>query len=126
MSSVGPEPGWYLDPERRDTQRYWNGAAWTEHRKPTHGAMGPAPAFSSGSGGFKSFWLGLSDSGRGWIIIGGIAAVIVAVVVVTVAITQSESRDYKDCVHAGQVAVDGTPGNTQSDLKAYCEEAVGK
>ena len=27
-------PGWYADPEMADTQRYWDGAAWTEHRAP--------------------------------------------------------------------------------------------
>ena len=27
-------PGWYPDPRMADTARYWDGAAWTEHRTP--------------------------------------------------------------------------------------------
>lgn len=26
--------GWYQDPERPNDQRYWDGAAWTDHRRP--------------------------------------------------------------------------------------------
>lgn len=29
-----PPPGWYSDPEMVNTQRYWNGSAWTDHRAP--------------------------------------------------------------------------------------------
>ena len=28
------EPGWYPDPDLPDQQRYWDGAAWTEQRRP--------------------------------------------------------------------------------------------
>lgn len=27
-----PPAGWYIDPERPDLQRWWDGTAWTEHR----------------------------------------------------------------------------------------------
>jgi hypothetical protein len=30
----GVPAGWYADPERAGQQRYWDGAAWTEHRAP--------------------------------------------------------------------------------------------
>lgn len=33
MTSVGPEPGWYFDPDGGQNERYWNGVAWTEHRR---------------------------------------------------------------------------------------------
>jgi transcriptional regulator with XRE-family HTH domain len=33
MTSAGPEPGWYFDPDGGDHDRFWNGEAWTEHRR---------------------------------------------------------------------------------------------
>lgn len=30
----GPPPGWYSDPDRPEAHRWWDGAAWTEHRSP--------------------------------------------------------------------------------------------
>lgn len=29
-----PAPGWYPDPGMVNTQRYWDGAAWSDHRAP--------------------------------------------------------------------------------------------
>jgi hypothetical protein len=29
-----PAPGWYADPEHFGTQRYWEGSAWSDHRRP--------------------------------------------------------------------------------------------
>ncbi|MEB3981165.1 DUF2510 domain-containing protein [Mycobacterium sp. 663a-19] len=125
MSSEVPAPGWYLDPDRANTQRYWNGKEWTEHRKQTD-APQYASMPTSSSGGFKGFWLGLSDSGRGWIVIGTIAAVIVIVGAIVAAQRPWESQNYKDCLAANQSAVNGTPGNTHKDLEHYCELKVGK
>lgn len=43
MTTVGPEPGWYVDPDGAEGQeRYWNGSEWTEHRKAT-GLPAPEP-----------------------------------------------------------------------------------
>lgn len=42
MTAAGPEPGWYVDPDGADGQRYWNGSEWTEHRKAT-GLAAPEP-----------------------------------------------------------------------------------
>lgn len=46
--------GWYADPEMTDTRRYWDGAAWTEHRAPgalgaKHGDRGPLYALIGGA-----------------------------------------------------------------------------
>lgn len=37
-------PGWYPDPEAANSERYWDGAAWTEHRRPVAAAPAPPPA----------------------------------------------------------------------------------
>ncbi|RMH78760.1 MAG: DUF2510 domain-containing protein [Actinomyces sp.] len=39
--------GWYPDPENLDQLRYWDGAAWTEHRAPAHHGTGTAPPVTS-------------------------------------------------------------------------------
>lgn len=31
---AGPPPGWYPHPSMAGTQRYWDGAAWTDHVAP--------------------------------------------------------------------------------------------
>ena len=36
-----PVPGWYPDPDRPDSIRYWDGAAWTDKRRPRPGWTGP-------------------------------------------------------------------------------------
>ncbi len=33
-ANANPPPGWYPDPEMAATQRYWDGATWTDHRAP--------------------------------------------------------------------------------------------
>lgn len=33
-----PSPGWYPDPDQVETQRFWDGEAWTEQRAPLSGA----------------------------------------------------------------------------------------
>ena len=33
MTTTGPEPGWCLDPDGGENERYWNGTEWTEHRR---------------------------------------------------------------------------------------------
>ncbi|MFE9774305.1 DUF2510 domain-containing protein [Streptomyces sp. NPDC005931] len=43
-----PPPGWYRDPSAPHLERWWDGTAWTEHRRApeTHG--GPVPPGGSG------------------------------------------------------------------------------
>lgn len=43
-----PQPGWYPDPQDAGRQRYWDGAAWTEHvSTPDPAATTPIPAAPS-------------------------------------------------------------------------------
>lgn len=30
---TGPDSGWYFDPDNDERERYWNGHAWTDHRR---------------------------------------------------------------------------------------------
>jgi Na+/proline symporter len=39
-----PAPGWYTDTEQHGTQRYWDGAAWTDQRRPAQAVAPVAPA----------------------------------------------------------------------------------
>ncbi len=48
--SVTPPPGWYPDPHAPHLERWWDGTAWTEHRRMP--ASGSAPAAGAGAGGY--------------------------------------------------------------------------
>ncbi|OBI83665.1 DUF2510 domain-containing protein [Mycobacterium asiaticum] len=37
---TSPPAGWYLDPDNSGGQRYWDGARWTTHRRPTGAPTG--------------------------------------------------------------------------------------
>ena len=39
-----PKPGFYPDPERSDTERWWDGNSWTNHRQPLGTSHGTAHA----------------------------------------------------------------------------------
>ncbi|MGN7138785.1 DUF2510 domain-containing protein, partial [Streptomyces pseudogriseolus] len=41
-----PPPGWYPDPHAPHLERWWDGTAWTDHRRT------PMPASGVGAGGF--------------------------------------------------------------------------
>jgi hypothetical protein len=39
--SVGTPQGWYDDPESPGQQRFWDGSAWTDQRRPAQAAQAP-------------------------------------------------------------------------------------
>ncbi len=51
------EPGWYPDPELPNQSRYWDGAAWTEHR------ASATPALASPAAVMPGFLLTVGDVG---------------------------------------------------------------
>jgi hypothetical protein len=42
-----PIAGWYPDPENEAGDRWWNGATWSDHRRPRNAAPGWAPEAAS-------------------------------------------------------------------------------
>jgi hypothetical protein len=49
--SMTPPAGWYADPSVPSTERWWDGTAWTEHRRPAAPAGGQGPAQPAGGFG---------------------------------------------------------------------------
>ena len=46
-SAGGPGPGLYFDPDGGDYKRFWNGEAWTEHRRSKPLTFNPPPQLIS-------------------------------------------------------------------------------
>jgi micrococcal nuclease len=69
--------GWYPDPERHGQLRYWDGAAWTEHRAPMYSSapQHASPGNSHGSWfGRHKFLTALAAAVTVFLVIGGIGA----------------------------------------------------
>ncbi|MET9762963.1 DUF2510 domain-containing protein [Streptomyces sp. NPDC006372] len=46
-----PPPGWYPDPHGPHLERWWDGTAWTEHRRAPGSPTGPVPPLPGGGTG---------------------------------------------------------------------------
>lgn len=87
MSDVAPpQPGWYADPENPAGERWWNGSAWSEHKRdstdppsdpyatpePANGQVTPAPYYAAPAPGAGTNGLavaGLITSAVAWLLI---------------------------------------------------------
>ncbi|GHA36735.1 membrane protein [Streptomyces purpurascens] len=49
--SMTPPPGWYPDPHGPHLERWWDGTAWTEHRRAPGATAGPVPPPPGGGAG---------------------------------------------------------------------------
>lgn len=54
MGADATPAGWYPDVERPGGERYWDGSAWTEHRRGGEGATTMPPPFAGTPGGFDT------------------------------------------------------------------------
>ncbi|CAL9323123.1 DUF2510 domain-containing protein [Streptomyces sp. SudanB52_2052] len=48
---MSPPPGWYPDPHAPHLERWWDGTAWTEHRRAPEAPAGPVPPSPGGGAG---------------------------------------------------------------------------
>ncbi|MGW4548265.1 DUF2510 domain-containing protein [Streptomyces violaceorubidus] len=76
-----PPPGWYRDPSAPHQERWWDGTAWTEHRRATEPA-GYGPAVGQAPGPGPGPGPGAGTGGRGKAVaVTAAAAVLVAAIV---------------------------------------------
>ena len=89
-------PGWYPDPSAPSTERWWDGAAWTEHRRT---AQAPQPSQPStvpiGFGPVVPVAGGSGGRGRGKTVALVVAALVVVAAIVIGVIVLAGSDDTK-------------------------------
>ncbi len=120
---MSPPPGWYPDPRQPAVERWWDGAAWTEHRRAPESAhagpqatgFGPAPdpaattvlapvsSSSSSSGGGRAKLIALAVAG----------AVLIASIV-TGAVLLGKDDDGPEAVPAPSTQAETSPTPTAS------------
>ncbi|MFK4068877.1 DUF2510 domain-containing protein [Streptomyces sp. NPDC029674] len=120
--SMPTPPGWYPDPHQPSAERWWDGAAWTEHRRtpepaqvaPVHQGFGPPqdttsvmPVTSSRGGG------------RAKLVALGVAGVVLAAAIVTgaVALTK-DGGDPRGGPPAPSTPAESSPTPTRSETKS--------
>ncbi|MDL9944158.1 DUF2510 domain-containing protein [Gordonia sp. ABSL11-1] len=80
-------PGWYPDPQRRELQRYWDGASWTDQTAP-RGTTPKDPDLTPADPSAKK-----KGTRRALIVAGAFAVVVLVVVAVGAVLNQRDQRE---------------------------------
>ncbi|MET9563072.1 DUF2510 domain-containing protein [Streptomyces tauricus] len=97
-------PGWYRDPSAPHTERWWDGTAWTEHRRTPEAPQHPPPRGSDGSGRAKAVALTTA------------AAVLVAAIVTgAVVLSEDDGDGDPGAITAPTVSVPASPPPPSSE-----------
>lgn len=102
--SLTPPPGWYPDPHAPHRQRWWDGTAWTEHRRAPEAPAVPPPG--GGTGRTKA--VALTAAG----------AVLVAAIVTGAVVLGGGDGDGTEARTAPTSAPETTPGSPEPTPEA--------
>ncbi|MEV8594207.1 DUF2510 domain-containing protein [Streptomyces sp. NPDC052012] len=93
-----PPPGWYRDPKAPHLERWWDGTAWTEHRRAPEAPGGPVPPTPGGTGRARA--VALTTAG----------AVLVAAIVTGAVFLGGDDGEPRARTGATATASDPAPG----------------
>jgi Protein of unknown function (DUF2510) len=104
-ATPAPGPGWYLDPNDSATNRYWDGARWTENRSPVGPVATPDGKEQHASGTIVAgyifavlmplvgFIIGLTQINRSrhglWVVVASVAAFVLWVALISASVESS-------------------------------------
>ena len=111
-----PSPGWYRDPSAPHVERWWDGTAWTEHRRAPAASQQPA-APGSGPGG---------GSGRAKVVaLVAAAAVLVAAIVGAVVLNQEDGATEAQTTPTPASSAPGSDTAPPSPAASTSEPSAG-
>ncbi|MEV7193013.1 DUF2510 domain-containing protein [Streptomyces sp. NPDC093510] len=120
MSMTTP-PGWYPDPHQPSVERWWDGSAWTEHRRPPeHARAAPAQqGFGPPQDGTTVMPVTSRGSGRAKVVALAVAGtVLVAAIVTGAVVLTKDDGDPQGGTPAPSAPVDSSPSPTGSKESA--------
>src|SRR5918996_4820521 len=103
--SMTPPPGWYPDPHAPHLERWWDGTAWTEHRRAPEVPGPPQPA-GGASGRAKAIALTIAG------------VVLVAAIVTGVAVLGGDDDGGGTVADTAPTSVPPTPSTTAPSTTA--------
>ncbi|MER7407100.1 DUF2510 domain-containing protein [Streptomyces sp. NPDC000070] len=107
-----PPPGWYPDPHGPHLQRWWDGTAWTEHRRAPEAPTGPLPPPPGGGTGRGAKAIALIAAG----------AVLVAAIVTGAVVLSGGDGDVTQTTTAPTSAPPATTGPPEPTPEASTSE----